>query len=128
MLKDKKVIVVNESDVQNMVSNILTEAFYPSADKVLLIKEFLDKNFAKQELDTLDNNGYPAKEKTVVWMSNSKQPLKTLKMKELLLLLDDKFRKMISDKEDRRRFLKLVIKDWYYNNIAANGILSRNFI
>ena len=106
----------------------MEEAFYPTSDKVLAIKTYLDKNFAKQELDSLDNNGYPTKEKTVMLLSKEKQPLKTLNMKELLRLLDDKFHKMVSDDIDRKKFLKQVIRDWYKNNIKSNGILSVNHL
>ena len=128
MKSNNKTIIITEEEEQNIIGNVLQEAFYPNSDKVLLIKDFLDKNFVRQELDSLDDNGYPTKEKTVVLLSNTKQPLKTLNMKELLRFLDDKFNKMVSKKEDRRKFLKQVIKDWYYNNIKGNGILSVNYL
>lgn len=123
-----KTIIISEEKEQSLISDILQEAFFPVADKVLLIKDYLDGNFAKQELDTLDDNGYPAKEKTVVWLSREKQPLKTLTMKELLSLLDDRFNRMISDDLDRKKFLKQVIRDWYGGKIGKNGILSVNHL
>ena len=126
--KKPKTVIITEEEEQNLIGNILQEAFYPNSDKVLLIKDFLDKNFAKQEIDSLDENGYPTKEKTVMLLSNNKQPLKTLSMKELLRFLDDKFQKMVSKKEDRRKFLKQVIKDWYFGNIKGNGILTVNYL
>jgi hypothetical protein len=123
-----KTFIITEEKEQNIISEILEEAFYPTSDKVLLIKNYLDKNFAKQELDSLDDNGYPKKEKTVVMLSKDKQPLKTLRMKELLMLLDDKFNNMVSDDKDRKKFLKQVITDWYLNKIKNNGILSVNHL
>lgn len=123
-----KTIIISEEKEQSLISDILQEAFFPVADKVLLIKDYLDGNFAKQELDTLDDNGYPTKEKTVVWLSREKQPLKTLTMKELLSLLDDRFNRMISDDLDRKKFLKQVIRDWYGGKIGKNGILSVNHL
>ena len=126
--KKKKTVIITEQEEQNLIKNILQEAFYPNSEKVLIIKDFLDKNFVKQEIDSLDENGYPTKEKTVMLVSNQKQPLKTLSMKELLRFLDDKFQKMVSKKEDRRKFLKQVIKDWYFGNIKGNGILSVNYL
>lgn len=125
--KKNKTIIIDEDKEQELIGNILNEVFYPTSEKVLYITNYLDKNFAKQALDSLDDNGYPTKEKTVVLLSNEKQPLKTLNMKELLRLLDDKFQKIISDKKDRRNFLKQVIKDWYFNKIK-HGILSVNYI
>lgn len=126
--KKNKTIIITEEKEQKLIADILTEAFYPTSDMVLAIKTYLDKNFAKQELDSLDNNGYPTKEKTVMLLSKEKQPLKTLNMKELLRLLDDKFHKMVSDDIDRKKFLKQVITDWYKNNIKSNGILSVNHL
>lgn len=127
MTKSKTIIITEETE-QKLIADILAEAFYPTSDKVLAIKTYLDKNFAKQKLDSLDDNGYPTKENTVVMLSKEKQPLKTLNMKELLRLLDDKFHNMVSDNSDRKKFLKQVIRDWYQNNIKNNGILSANHL
>lgn len=123
-----KTIIISEEKEQELISEILTESFIPSAEKVLVIKKYIDDNFAKQELDSLDDNGYPIKEKTVVLLSKDKQGLKTLNMKEFLRMLDDKFNYMIKDDSDRKKFLKQVIKDWYYNKIQKNGILSVNHL
>lgn len=127
-MKSSKTLIITEETEQKLIADILEEAFYPTSDKVLAIKEYLDKNFAKQKLDSLDVNGYPTKENTVVMLSKEKQPLKTLNMKELLRLLDDKFHNMVSDNLDRKKFLKQVIRDWYHNNIKNNGILSVNHL
>ena len=127
-MKSSKTVIITEETEQKLIADILEEAFYPTSDKVLAIKEYLDKNFAKQKLDSLDVNGYPTKENTVVMLSKEKQPLKTLNMKELLRLLDDKFHNMVSDNLDRKKFLKQVIRDWYHNNIKNNGILSVNHL
>jgi hypothetical protein len=128
MTKNNKTLIITEETEQKLIADILEEAFYPTSDKVLAIKTYLDKNFAKQKLDSLDVNGYPTKENTVVMLSKEKQPLKTLNMKELLRLLDDKFHNMVSDNLDRKKFLKQVIRDWYHNNIKNNGILSVNHL
>ena len=126
--KDNKTIIIDEDKEQELIGNILTETFYPSSEKVLIIKDYLDKNFVRQMLDDLDEYGYPTKQKTVVMISQEKQPLKTLNMKEFLRLLDDKFLKMMSNKKDRIKFLKQVITDWYYDKIDKNGLLSVNFL
>ena len=114
-----------ESDILRMV---LTESFCPTAEKVLLIKNFLDKNFAKTETDDIGDDGYPIKVKSAVLVSNNNQPLKTFQAKELLLMLDDKFQKMISNESDRKKFLKQVISDWFNDRISKEGVLSVNMI
>lgn len=131
--KNGKVIRIDEKQMEELkhassLDYIFESAFCPKADVVIEIKGFLDDNFARQELDDLDTNGYPTKDRTVIWLSKEKQPLKTLAMAELLLLLDDKFRKRISNDEDRKKFLKQVITDWYFKRIKNNGILSVNHL
>jgi hypothetical protein len=82
----------------------------------------------RQSLDDISSDGYPIKTPTVMMVSADKQPLKTLQMKELLLLLDDKFNNLVKDEKDRKKFLKQVIKDWYYKKISKDGILSVNHL
>lgn len=121
-------ILINESDETTIISELISEAFYPNVDKVLFIKDYIDKNFKKQSLDDIDTNGYPCTTPSVVMMSKSGQPMKTMEMKEFLLFLDDKFHNMISDESDRKKFLKQVITDWYNNKISKNGLLSVNHL
>ncbi len=118
--------LINEGDETKIISELISEAFYPNVDKVLFIKDYIDKNFKKQSLDDIDTNGYPCSTPSVVMMSKSGQPMKTMEMKEFLLFLDDKFHNMISDESDRKKFLKQVITDWYNNKISKNGLLSVN--
>ena len=73
-------------------------------------------------------DGYPAKIKSAQLMSTNGDILKIMSMAELLLMLDDKFNHMISDKKDRREFLKAVIRDWYNDKISPEGVLTVNVI
>lgn len=122
-----KKFCINEQKENELINYYLSEAFIPKADLVLNIKTYLDKNFAKQMLDDIED-GYPKKVCTVSMLSIDKQPLKTLQMSELLLLLDDKFHNIIKDDIDRKNFLKQVIKDWYQNKITQDGILTKNYL
>lgn len=124
-----KKIKINEQTEDRILADYLAESLSPCREQVLIVKDFLDDNFIKTEIDDIDANGYPKKIKCVSLVSGpKKQALKTMQMKELLLMLDDKFNKMIKDKKDRRSFLKQIIKDWYNNSIDHNGILSINHI
>lgn len=123
-----KYIKINEDVETKIISELISEAFYPNVDKVLFIKDYIDKNFKKQSLDDIDTNGYPCSTPSVVMMSKNGQPIKTMEMKEFLLFLDDKFHNMISDESDRKKFLKQVITDWYNNKISKNGLLSVNHL
>lgn len=123
----RKNILINEETEREIVGRILTESFSPSAEKVLLVKDYIDKNFAKVEIDDIDENGYPTKDKMVNMLSGG-QPLKTMTLGDFLLMLDDKFHSIITDDNDRKKFIKQIIKDWYTGKLAKNGVLSVNFI
>lgn len=125
----KKVIKINENVLnEEIVGDLIQESFFPIADKVLMVKKFLDNGFARQLQDDIDENGYPKKKCVVVMLSTDKQPLKTMAMRELLLMLDDKFNSMVKDEKDRRSFLKQIIRDWFDNKISKQGLLSVNLI
>lgn len=124
---EKKTIKITEETEQMAIRDILQESFYPTGEKVLAIKKYLDQNFQRVQTDDIDEKGYPKKVNCVMLMSGNQQ-LKPMTMNELLLMLDDKFNNMISDKNDRRRFLKQVIQDWYLNKIDRTGVLSVNFV
>lgn len=120
-------VIIDENVEQNIINDLLTESFNPSAEKVLIIKDYLDKNFKKGSIEDIDSNGYPQKTNVINMVSNG-QVIKTIQPDEMLLLLDDKFSKIIQNKGDRKKFLKQVLIDWYTNNISKNGLLSVNTI
>lgn len=125
----KRIIKINENTLnEEVVGDILQESFFPMSDMVLMVKKFLDKGFTRDLQDDIDSNGYPKKKCVVSMLSTDKQPLKTMSMRELLLMLDDKFNSMVSDESDRRKFLKQVIRDWFDNKISKQGLLSVNLI
>jgi hypothetical protein len=121
-------IIINEEVENKWFKKILSESFYPTTERVLVIKKYLDNNFQRSEIDDIGDDGYPKKVKSAVLMSNNKQPLKTMGQEELLTLLDDKFNHMINNKDDRRKFFGQIIKDWMDNKISKEGVLSVNFL
>lgn len=125
----KRIFKINEKLLnEDIVGDILQESFCPLSDMVLMVKKFLDKGFTRQLQDDIDSNGYPKKKCVVTMLSTDRQPLKTMSMRELLLMLDDKFNSMVKDEMDRRKFLKQIIRDWFDNKISKQGLLSVNII
>lgn len=120
--------IIDEHIEQELFKSVIVESFYPTTELVLQIKNYLDKNFAKTEIDDIGENGYPIKIKSAVLLSNKKQPLKTLQPRELLMLMDDKFHKIITNNDDRKKFLKQVIRDWFNGKISKEGVLSVNLV
>lgn len=120
-------IIIHENTEDALIKYYLTESFIPKAELVLNVKSYLDNNFSKQLMDDIVN-GYPKKICTVNMLSANKEPLKSMQMSELLLLLDDRYNDKIKDKNDRRKFLKQVIRDWYNDDITHDGILTKNYL
>ena len=128
-MRKKRIFKINEELLnEDIVGDILQESFCPLSDMVLMVKKFLDKGFTRQLQDDIDSNGYPKKKCVVTMLSTDRQPLKTMSMRELLLMLDDKFNSMVKDEKDRRNFLKQIIRDWFDNKISKQGLLSVNII
>jgi len=135
---DRKVFKITESQANSIIDeeekkeerlySLLNESFHPKSSMVLRVKEYLDRNFKKASVNDIDNNGYPSKEKVVVWINSDGEAVKTINMSDLLDLLDDMFHDNIKDDRDRKNFLKSVIIDWYNGDITLDGLLSKNTI
>lgn len=127
MQKNKKVVILTEHLLQECYSAILNEVYYPLSSKVLLIKNYLDRNFKRDYILDMDDNGYPINKGVVNMVSNG-VVIQQMQGDEILTLLDDKFHNIIKDKKDRRTFLKQVLSDWFQNKISREGLLTVNKI
>lgn len=121
-----KKIKISE-DVENFLVQLsLNEAFYPEANKVLIIKNYLDKNFIKSSVDDIDNNGYPIKTQVVSMKNSHGEAMNTMTTSQLFYLIQDKFKNIYHNNEQRDNLIKQVIKDWCKNAISREGMLSVN--
>lgn len=118
-----KKIIINEKAEQKLISLMVNEGFNYS-DKVLLVKQFLDDNFARADSVEIGDNGHPKTNQVVAWLDKYKQLIKNITDKQLFYVVQDKFKNLFSSKSERDEFLKQVIKDWYYHKITKNGSLS----
>lgn len=123
----KKTVILKETTAKGIWKHILDESFHPERGKVLIVKKYLDDTFRRTSSDDIVD-GYPKKITSVALIGTNGEALKVLEMSELLSMLEDKFIEMILDKEDRRKFLKAVIKDWYNNAITPEGLLTVNVL
>ena len=69
-------------------------------------------------------DGKPQVKQVVAWLDDYKQIVKTLTEVQLFYIIQDQFKKIISDKKERDKFLIQVLKDWYNNKITKNYSLS----
>lgn len=120
-----KIIVIDESKAEKLFGNIFESAFYPKAEQVIEVQDFLNKNFRKKTLPTINpTNGYADLETYFIYVKNGFE-LQQMDRDDLIRLLMHEFKKRIKDEDDRRRFLNQVVDDWIANKIK-NGILSVN--
>ena len=95
--------------------------------KVLLVKRFLDKTFIRAKISEMNSKGYEELKPIVGLKLQDGSIGKNLYIRQAFDLLQDKFQNIFSDKEKRDKFLKQVLKDWYYHNISNEGLLSKNY-
>lgn len=122
-----KKIKITETQEQKLLEYLIMEDKYPiEPQKVLIVKNYLDKNFKKGKLNEFGENGMPQVIPVVGILSNG-EVVKNLTAKQLFDILENEFRCIYSNKIQRSKFLAQVIKDWYANNISKEGLLSQNF-
>lgn len=117
----KQVIINNRGKL--IFENELIKENY--ADKVSLVTKFLDGNFMRAKLEKTNDKGVNTGIGVFVQLDSNHMPTKkSLKIQDLLDILETNFRDIISDDESKKKFLKQVAKDWYDNKITKNGSLS----
>jgi len=119
-------IIIDEAKEQELIGKIFESVFTPNPQQVIEVKEFLDKNFRKEKIPTIGENGYSELQDIFIYHKNGVD-LQTMKREEVIRMLDDKFHKRITDDDDRKRFLEQVLDDWCHHRIK-NGLLSVNKI
>jgi uncharacterized protein (DUF111 family) len=120
----KKIIIREDKEHLLYEEAMLEEMFGGWGDKVKSIKDYLDKNFARAAATMFGEDGKPQVKQVVAWLDDYKQVVKTLTEVQLFYIIQDQFKKIISDKKERDKFLIQVLKDWYNNKITKNYSLS----
>ena len=120
----KKIIISEYKEYLLYEEAMLEEMFGGWGDKVKSIKDYLDKNFARAAATMFGEDGKPQVKQVVAWLDDYKQIVKTLTEVQLFYIIQDQFKKIISDKKERDKFLIQVLKDWYNNKITKNYSLS----
>ena len=104
-------------------SHVIKEDSVDMSDKVSQIKDYLDKSFERATETKDDDDGYPSEIGVVAIVDGNKKVKKTLSDVQLFYLLQDKYKELFGDKEERDNFLKRLIVAWYYRKISKNGII-----
>jgi len=115
----KKVLLTE----QQILSTLLTEVYGGMGDKVGIVKDYLDKHFSRAKVSEMGENGRPQAKEVVIWLDDFNQPVKALTDVQLFYIVQDEFKNILSDKNERDEFLKDVIKSWYNKKISNNNTI-----
>ena len=121
-----KRIIITESQYKRLIQEDGEKKYAVEPNKVKIVVKFLDDNFLKAGIPSIGEDGYPKTVPIVVLKGTDGQPVKKMTDAQLYELLKDKFGKIYSDANKVNRFLKQIIKDWYYGKISKEGLLTVN--
>lgn len=120
-----KTIILNENQHKQLTRMFLNEKTYPiKPELVLQVKEYLDKNFKKGDIEGFSERGDLERTPIASLMDSHGNPVKPYSDEGLHNFLIEKFKNMFSSEEERHNFLRQVIKDWYNDKITPNGLLT----
>lgn len=122
----KRNIILTESQIEMFRNSIFESAFQQNPDIVLNIKKFLDKAILKQyNTNDVDENGNPKTSLQFFVTNASREPIREISAREILLMLDDNeiFHRYIKNDNDRIDFFTNIIRHWTDNKISKEGLL-----
>jgi hypothetical protein len=120
-----KKIIINENQENMLFEKVMIEEMFGGwGEKVKAVKDYLDKNFSRANSTIFGKDGRPQTQEVVAWLDKYKQVVKTLTDVQLFYIIQDQFKNILPDKEERDKFIKQVIKDWYNHKISKNYSLS----
>ena len=107
-----KKIKITEAQKNKLIKIISEEANMFKVDQTNIVKKFLDSNFLRAKMKKIGENGLPANKDIVVLIDANKQPVKYISYKELLIILQNDFKNISIDKDERDDFLKDILIKW----------------
>lgn len=122
-------LIISESQYKKLASR-LDKGLNLHVDprKVMVVKNFLDKNFERAALDGIGDDGYPKSTPIVGMKGSDGSVIRNMSARQLFFLLQDRFQSVYTDSGIRDAFLRQVMRDWYYRKITPEGLLSKNKI
>ena len=121
-------IFITEKQLNELKEVLLEKSFYVDTKKVLIVKNFLDKNFSRGTMDSISDKGYPQKTKVIGMKDGNGETIKNMTFSQMIDLLEDKFHYIYTNRTQREKFLKQVLIDWYNKKISNEGLLSLNVL
>ena len=121
-----KSAIVTTEQLNNFKRRVLKEAFAVNTTLVKTIRDYVDKNYSYTAYDDIDENGDVIQKIAIQVLSANGEPLQTISPEKLLDKIDSKFSGKIKDDNERRDFIRQILKDWVDGKITKDGLLSVN--
>lgn len=126
---EKKVIYISEQQEQELINKIMSESLIVNSAQVSDIVNHLNK-FYQAGIDYAGDvgvDGLPCPTLGINYVVNG-QPLQKLQRKELLDVINDKFRHFVKDDATRLAYFDQILTDWLNKKVQKTGQLSVNSI
>ena len=120
----KKIIINENKEYLIYEEAVIEEMFGGWGEKVKAVKDYLDKNFSRASATIIGDDGKPQIQRVVAWLDDYKQVIKTLTDVQLFYIIQDQFKNILPNREERDKFIIQVLKDWYNHKISKNYSLS----
>lgn len=122
-----KRIIITESQKDELFRRLIREEeMYMIPNQIIMIKKYLDDNFIKATVNSVNDDGKPYTKEMVILVDKNKKPLKYMSDKDAFYLIQDEFKNIIQDKKERDKLLKDILIQWYGNKKSLEqGILSK---
>lgn len=121
----KKIIINEDKELLLYEEAVIEEMFGGWGEKVKAVKDYLDKNFSRASATIIGDDGKPQIQQVVAWLDDFKQVVKTLTDVQLFYVIQDQFKKILPNREERDKFIIQVLKDWYNHKISKNNSLTK---
>lgn len=109
-----KKIIISEKQGEMLLKRLIKEEITYMGDKEELVKKWLTKHFKPMEIQQKDALSLPTKGKAVSVLDAYGQLTNNLKsLEDVFYIMQAKFKKILSDKEERDKFLKDTLLKWY---------------
>lgn len=125
----KKIIYITEEQEQELVNKLMSESLIVNSAQVSDIVNHLNK-FYQAGIDYAGDvgvDGLPCPTLGINYVVNG-QPLQKLQRKELLDVINDKFRHFVKDDATRLAYFDQILTDWLNKKVQKTGQLSVNSI
>ena len=114
-MKDRKhkTVYISERQERELAKRLMAEALVVNSDQVSDIVNYLNQ-FYVPSIDyagDVGNDGLPCSTLAIVYTVNG-QPLQSLKREELLDVINNKYRRFVTDDASRMAYFSQIIDDW----------------